>query len=174
MDTATINKKGIAPLKPELDRINAMSNMPDVVAELVRLHRVGIGVLFNFGAQPDAKDSTRTIARLRPGRPLPARSRLLPEDRRQERRDSPALRRAREEDVPAGRRVRRKRRRGREAVLDFETILAKASIDRVSMRDPNKTLPHHDQAELAQLAPNFALGRVLSGDGRTGLRTRST
>ena len=64
MDTATINKRGIEPIKAELDRIRAMENMPDVVAELVRLHRVGIGVLFNFGARPDAKDSNRTIAGL--------------------------------------------------------------------------------------------------------------
>ena len=62
MDTATINKKGIAPLQPELDRINAMDKAEEVVSELVRLHRTGIGVLFSFGAQPDAKDSTRTIA----------------------------------------------------------------------------------------------------------------
>src|ERR1035437_6901860 len=59
---ATIKKGGIERIKEELVRIHAMENMRDVVAELVRLHRVGIGVLFNFGARPDAKDSTRTIA----------------------------------------------------------------------------------------------------------------
>ncbi len=67
MDTAAINQRGIAPVKPELDRIRAMENMPDVVAELVRLHRIGIGVLFNFGARTDAKDSNRTIAGLSQG-----------------------------------------------------------------------------------------------------------
>src|ERR1017187_3207869 len=40
MDTATTNKRGMAPIKAELDRIRAMENMPDMVAELVRLHRV--------------------------------------------------------------------------------------------------------------------------------------
>src|SRR6185369_13988367 len=64
MDTNTINQRGMAPVKAELDRISAMQNMPDVVAELVRLHRVGIGVLFNFGARADAKDSNRMIAGL--------------------------------------------------------------------------------------------------------------
>ncbi len=67
MDTAAINQRGIAPVKPELDRIRAMENMPDVVAELARLHRIGIGVLFNFGARTDAKDSNRTIAGLSQG-----------------------------------------------------------------------------------------------------------
>ena len=81
MDTATINKRGIAPLKPELDRINAMDSLRDVVAEVARLHRVGIGVLFNFGARPDAKDSTRTIAGLgQGGLSLPDRDYYLKTD----------------------------------------------------------------------------------------------
>jgi len=67
MDTATINKKGLAPLKSELDRIQAMSDEPDVVAEIAHLHRLGVGALFFFGASPDAKDSNRTIATLRQG-----------------------------------------------------------------------------------------------------------
>src|SRR6266542_4287273 len=62
MDTATINKRGMEPIKPELNRINAMERTPDLVDELARLHSAGIGVLFTFGARPDAKDSNRTIA----------------------------------------------------------------------------------------------------------------
>src|SRR5579863_4965948 len=53
MDTATIDKKGLAPIQPELDRINAMTNREDVFTELIRLHRRGIPVLYTFGAQPD-------------------------------------------------------------------------------------------------------------------------
>ena len=81
MDTATINQHGLQPIKAELDRIRAMANMPDVVAELVRLHRVGIGVLFTFGARPDAKDSNRTIAGLgQGGLSLPDREYYLKTD----------------------------------------------------------------------------------------------
>ena len=55
--------------------------MPDVVAEMVRLHRIGIGVLFIFGARPDAKDSTRTIAGLgQGGLSLPDREYYLKTD----------------------------------------------------------------------------------------------
>jgi endothelin-converting enzyme/putative endopeptidase len=67
MDTAAIEKRGLDPIRPELDRINAMQRMPDVVDELARLHRAGIGVLFNFAARPDLKDSTRTIAGIAQG-----------------------------------------------------------------------------------------------------------
>jgi len=89
MDTATIEKKGSAPFKGELDRIRAMRDEPDV-GEIARLHHMGVGALFLFGATPDAKDSNapsprsaRAASRCRPG--------VLPEDRRQVRRDPAAL-----------------------------------------------------------------------------------
>ena len=40
-------------------------------------------------------------------------------------------------------------------MLEFETILAKASADRVSMRDPNKRYHIMTRKELAALAPDF-------------------
>jgi putative endopeptidase len=60
-------RKGLAPIKPELDRIAAMKGIASIAAEAARLQRIGVGVLFSFGAQPDPKDSNRTIAGLRPG-----------------------------------------------------------------------------------------------------------
>ena len=81
MDTATIEKRGLAPIKAELDRITTMENEQDVAAELVRLHHLGIGVLFSFGARPDAKDSTRTIASMgQGGLSLPDREYYLKTD----------------------------------------------------------------------------------------------
>src|SRR5580698_550775 len=67
MNTAAIASKGIAPLKPELDRIAAMKDIAGIFDEMARLQREGVGLLFAFGAQPDPKDSNRTIAGLRPG-----------------------------------------------------------------------------------------------------------
>src|ERR1039457_1303957 len=58
MDTATINKKGIDPIKPA---------MAGIVAEVARLHRMGVPVVFGFGAGPDPKHSNKTIAGLRQG-----------------------------------------------------------------------------------------------------------
>ena len=81
MDTAAINQRGIAPLKDELDRIGGMASEEDVVGEIIRLHRMGIPVLFIFGAQPDAKDSMKTIASLgQGGLSLPDRDFYLKND----------------------------------------------------------------------------------------------
>ena len=67
MDTATIEKRGMEPVKAELDRIRAMRNATEMVDEVVRLHRMGVGAVFVFGARADAKDSNKTIAGLAQG-----------------------------------------------------------------------------------------------------------
>ncbi|HTX36950.1 MAG TPA: M13 family metallopeptidase [Bryobacteraceae bacterium] len=153
MDTAAIEKRGLKPIQDELARIDAMATEADVGAELVRLHLMGIPVLFNFGAQPDAKDSNKTIATLgQGGLSLPDRDYYLKTDPKSvETRarfvahmkkmfelagDSP--------DAAAAKAA---------TVLDFETTLAKASLDRVSLRDPAKRYHIMTRAQLQALSP---------------------
>ena len=157
MDTATINQRGIAPLKPELDRIDAMARHAGRGGrDSSRLHRMGVGVLFTFGAQPDAKDSNQDHRRAGPGRPLAAGSRLLSEDRPEVRRDPPALlQHVTKMFELAGDPAEGGRRQGAGWCWISKPILAKASADRVSMRDPNKRYHIMTKKELAELAPTF-------------------
>ena len=67
MDTAAIEKRGMEPLRPELERINAIVNAASRLAELVRLQRSGVPVVFLFTGLPDAKDSNKSIATLSQG-----------------------------------------------------------------------------------------------------------
>lgn len=50
LDTAAINRKGISPLKPELNRISAMTKN-ERAAEVAWLHRRGVFVLFQSGSR---------------------------------------------------------------------------------------------------------------------------
>jgi len=151
MDTATINKKGVAPIRRELDHINAMESRGDVLEELIRLHRLGVMVVFGFGAQPDAKDSTKTIATLgQGGLSLPDRDYYLKTDPK-----SVETRQRFQQHVQkmfqlAGLSEQAATVAAKE-VLDLETILAKASADRVSMRDPNKRYHIMTKAELTEM-----------------------
>jgi predicted metalloendopeptidase len=171
MDTATINQRGLATIKPELDRIRAMQNMPDVVAELARLHRVGVGVLFTFAARADAKDSNRTIAGLgQGGLSLPDREYYLKTD--------PKSAEIRERFVThmtkmfqlEGESAENSAQAAR-LVMELETILAKDSMDRVSLRDPNKTYHMRTRQEVAQLAPNFAWDQYFQATGAPAFQT---
>ncbi|PWU01617.1 MAG: M13 family peptidase, partial [Terriglobia bacterium] len=67
MDTATIARKGLESVAPELNSIREMASASDLVSEVARLHRRGVSVLFGFSSRPDAKDSSRTIAALNQG-----------------------------------------------------------------------------------------------------------
>ena len=151
MDTATINKKGVAPIRRELDHINAMESRGDVLEELIRLHRLGVMVVFGFGAQPDAKDSTKTIATLgQGGLSLPDRDYYLKTDPK-----SVETRQRFQQHVQkmfqlAGLSEQAATVAAKE-VLDLETILAKASADRVSMRDPNKRYHIMTKTELTEM-----------------------
>jgi putative endopeptidase len=165
MDTATINKRGLEPIKPELNRINAMDNLGDVVDELARLHRVGIGVLYNFGARPDAKDSNRTIAALgQGGLSLPDREYHLKTDAKSVETRARFVEHMKKMFQLAGDSAEMAGAKA-QMVLDLETIIAKDSMDRVSLRDPNKTYNMMTTKEVQALTPFFPWDRYLAATG---------
>ena len=151
MDTATINQKGIAPLKPDLERIGAIASHADIFDETVRLHRLGVSVFFTFDSQADYKNSSRTIANIQQGGlSLPDRDYYLKTDPK-----SVEIRQHYVEHVAkmlelAGEPAEAAKAHA-QMVLDLETILAQNSTDRVSMRDPVKRYHMMTRAGLAEL-----------------------
>ena len=76
MDEATINKQGLAPLQPELDRINRIASIGDVMDVVALLHRRTMlidgflgqqRVLFTARVEQDETDSRRWIYSLAQG-----------------------------------------------------------------------------------------------------------
>lgn len=57
MDTAAIEQQGIAPLRPELDKIAAMKTREEVMAQAAEMHKYGVGVFFGEGVTQDAMNS---------------------------------------------------------------------------------------------------------------------
>src|SRR5579859_3728663 len=51
MDEAAIEKKGVAALKPELDRIAALKAKADLAPALANLHLMNVDALFSFGSE---------------------------------------------------------------------------------------------------------------------------
>ncbi len=155
MNTAAIEREGLKPIQPELARIAAIKNNAAAMVELARLHESGVGAVFLFGARPDAKDSAKTIATLgQGGLSLADRSYYLNTDPK----SVETLRRFVEHMVKmfqlAGDAADSAAAKAK-ATLDFETLLAKASVDRVAMRDPKATYHIMTRKELQALTPNF-------------------
>jgi endothelin-converting enzyme/putative endopeptidase len=155
IDTATIEKKGMAPVKPELDRIRALRSRDDLASLVARLHLQGVGALFRFISEPDPKDSTHMIAGLgQGGLSLPDRDYYLKTDPK-----SVEIRDRFERHVKtlfelAGERAEAAAADAR-AVLDIEMLLAKVSLDRVTRRNPEMTYHLVPRTQLATLAPDF-------------------
>lgn len=156
MDTALIDKKGLEPIKPALDRIAQMSSGKQLATVVGALAENGDPApLFRFGVQQDEKDSSQQIAGLfQGGLSLPDRDYYL--------NDSPRFQRIRQEykdhvtkmftlagdsAEDAGKEA--------DAVMKIETALAKASMSRVEMRDPEARYHIMTLAQLKDLAPDF-------------------
>jgi len=155
MDESAIDKLGIAPIEPELKRIDAIKSKGQFADEMVPLALSGVAVLFNFSSSPDPKNSTRMIADIdQGGLGLPDRDYYLKDDPKSVKlRDqyvahiqkmlelsgvSPA-------QAPAQAQV----------VMRIETDLAKGSLDLVSRRDPNQVYHKMSVKELAALSPTI-------------------
>ena len=126
------------PLEPEIDRIRKLTDKAQLAGEIAHLHRIGIAALFEFGSGQDFKDSTAVVAQLDQGRlGLPDRDYYLKDDAK-----SVELRQKYQAHVQrmfelAGQQPERAKTLA-ETVMRIETELAKASLDLVSRRDPEK------------------------------------
>ncbi len=64
MDTATINKRGYEPIEPMLMRIDAIHDIPSLLAYVATEMKMGNESIINFGIWPDNKNSGINIGHL--------------------------------------------------------------------------------------------------------------
>ena len=62
MDTSAINKRGYEPIKPLLNRINALTDIPSLLKLVVEEQKLGARSIIGFNVGPDNKHSTVNIA----------------------------------------------------------------------------------------------------------------
>ncbi len=155
MDTTAIEAAGTKPIDSQLASIAAMKSSADLQAEAARLQQQGVGVLFRFSANQDAKDSSQVVgAAWQGGLGLPEREYYLKQDDKSKQlRDAYVKHVARmfellgdSSDAAAAEAT---------TVLDIETHLAEASMKNTDLRDPNKTYHKMKLADLQAMTPNF-------------------
>ena len=157
MDSAAAETAGLEPLKPELDRIAAVSSGAALLAEAARLQRAGARALFAFAAGPDAKHSTEVIAEAgQGGLGLPDRDYYTKTDSTSERlRQQYVTHVARMLEL-AGTGTADDARAAAQRILTLESALADASMTRVQQRDPNAVYHKMTVAELGAISPGIA------------------
>ncbi|GAC1541310.1 MAG: M13 family metallopeptidase [Candidatus Velthaea sp.] len=155
MDEAGIESAGLAPLKPELDRIAGISNKDALVAEIAHLQTIGVDAPLAVSAQPDLKNSAIEIANVNfGGLGLPDRDYYFRDDAKsKDVRDAYSAYIARLLALSGSEGASAPVQS--DAIVALEAILAKATPTRAALRDPNLTEHKMTFADLPALAPGI-------------------
>ena len=168
-----INRKGVAAIQPELDRIEALRDKSELPATLARIHRItfllspanpsGSGTaLFGFSSSQDLDNASMVVAAIdQGGLGLPDRDYYLRDDPK-----SAELRQKYVEHVqktfellgePSAQATS-----DAKVVMELETSLAKVSMEIVKRRDPANLNHKLSIAELQALTSAFSWKKYLS------------
>jgi predicted metalloendopeptidase len=137
MDESAINAAAYEPIQPRLANVDALKTPADVAALIRDWHTQGIPTLFDFGPEADMKNASMVIAyATQGGLGMPDRDYYLRDDAK-----SKALLAKYRAHVARMLGLIGQKNADAQAgwVLDLETSLAKASLDRVALREPENS-----------------------------------
>jgi putative endopeptidase len=186
MDEDGLEKRGTADLHGELEALEKISSLTGLMAEIAHLHTLGVGAMFDFDSQIDAKDATQVIGGMsQGGLGLPDRDYYIdpePPKGAPKKGDKgaaapePAKKTHKQEirEFYAGHVERMfalagakpvKAKANATTVMRIETLLARASMTNVELRDPKKTYHRLDRSGLKTLAPRLDWDGYFAGLG---------
>lgn len=165
LDEGAAEKKGVDPLRDILAAVDGLESVQGLASLLARLHAFGAVAGFSYDSDQDYRDSARVVGEIdQSGLGLPDRDYYFKDDAK-----SQAIRRqyvwhaARTFGLLGSDPRAAAEQAG--AVMRLETALAKASLDRVSRRDPEKIYHRMSAGDLAKLAPAFDWDRYFAETG---------
>jgi len=161
MDTATIEKSGITPLRPEFDRINAIHDKQSLTDTIAHLQYIGVGAMFSPIIFQDQLDSSKYVLYLyQGGLGLPDRDYYFDSDQRTSNIRQEYVKHVAkmfvllgDDEATAG--------RNSKTVMGLETDLAKASRKLEALRDPRANYHPMKVDELSKLTPSVQWKRFL-------------
>ncbi|HXY50779.1 MAG TPA: M13 family metallopeptidase [Terriglobales bacterium] len=160
-----INRKGLRPLQPDLDRIAALKSKEQLPELLAYFQLIGVNAFLGFGEQQDFKDARKQIAVVgQGGLGLPERDYYF--------RTGDVAEKTRAQYVQHIANMLKlmgepeaKAAADAQAIMKLETVLAQVSLDITSRRDPKKVYHLMPVSELAALSPAFGWNRFLADSG---------
>ncbi|MBS1589136.1 MAG: M13 family metallopeptidase [Bacteroidetes bacterium] len=155
MDTVSIEKQGIEPLKSELQQISNAKSLNEILPLVAHLHNIGVEVFYSGGVSQDAKNSDQMAFSLyQGGLGLPNRDYYFNTDER-----TVKIRNAypnyietilKNSGYDSIRSIQ-----AAEAILKLETKLAKASRTLEALRDPYANYNKMAIANLKNISPTI-------------------
>ena len=165
MNTAQIEAAGTKPLDADFARIDAIQDVPGLVATIAYLDKNGVNAVLEFGSAVDFKNSSMRIAEAdQGGLGLPDRDYYTKTDAKsQTLRDEYVTHVANMfkllGDAPD------KAADEAKTVLQVETTLAQGSMEPADMRNPDNVYHMMTLAETKQLTPDFSWSEYINDVG---------
>jgi putative endopeptidase len=153
MDEQKAETASFATLQKELQAIDQINDSRSLARRVAELHRGGARAFFGFASRQDFRDASQVIGGVdQGGLGLPDRDYYFREDKKSE-----ELRSLYQDHVGSMLSMAGDARAPAHAkrIFQLETELAKASLDRVARRDPNKIYHRLDRSGLLTTAPHF-------------------
>jgi predicted metalloendopeptidase len=160
MNTATVERRGLAPLAPAFARIAAIRTRAQLAASFAPLHDIGADVGYSVSPTQDFKNSAHVIAEIdQSGIGLPERDYYTRTDAESRRvfalyRKHVATQMALAGDASAT--------ADAAAIVAFETQLARASVRAADLRDPAAVYHPMTTAQIDALAPHLRFAAYLA------------
>jgi putative endopeptidase len=153
MDSAGADAEGSKPLRKEFDRIAAIKNLSDLQSMVTHFHTSIANPLFAISSQQDFKNNEEVIASVdQAGLTLPDRDFYLKDDERYKNiRDEYHTYMVQIFSMLGEKKAVAEA--NAKSVMEIETRLAKASMSRVDMRNPNNIYHRMTLGEVKALVP---------------------
>lgn len=155
MDSAKAESLGFAPVKPRLDRIAAVKNYKELLAEIATEYSEGNGLVFSLYVGQDDKNSSVMVPKIgQSGLHLPDRDYYLKDDDRYKK-----IRASYETHIINSFKLigasEAKAKNAANLIMTFEKQIAKASTPRAELRDPEKRYNKMTIEDLEKICPQM-------------------
>jgi putative endopeptidase len=163
LDEAAVEAKGLTPIRPWLDRIEALTDKSGYAALVAEADRNGVGgPIGSYVNQDDKNPDVYALNLVQAGLGMPDRDYYLSDDPKIAETRAAYLAHLEKMLTLAGEPNAATRAK---ALLDFETGIAKVHWTRVESRDATKTYNKMSVTQLQQRAPGFAFADYFEGIG---------
>lgn len=170
MDETSINKLGASPLKPEFDRIEAISNKKELQKAITHLQLIGVDALFGFYSMQDFKNSQDMIAAAtQGGLGLPNRDYYFKTDKKAEEIRTAYIKHIGKMFELLGD-TTEKATQEAATIMAIETSLAKASLTPIEQRDPLAIYHMMTIEALNKITPNFSWSEYFTDLGYPSIK----
>jgi endothelin-converting enzyme/putative endopeptidase len=171
MDEKAVESEAMAPLKPFFDRVRAVKSVADLPAELAALQADGVNAFFDIDSEQDFKNSNTVIGVLdQGGLGLPDRDYYVKDDPKFIEHRKAYLEHVQKMLELAGDKPETAAAEAK-TVMDLETRLARASMERVQRREPANIYHVMTVQQLETLSPHFAWPKYLTGTGTPAVKS---